>query len=67
MNKSTTKIIFISGSVICLTKLALGGLTVGSFNLAIWPASEFALAFGTISAMYVGRRVSGVHQDEEKK
>ena len=54
--KSTTVTIFIIGSIVCIAKLAVSGLTIGSITLPEFSGAEFGMALAALGGVYVLRR-----------
>lgn len=49
---STTRSVFFYGCMICLTKLAVSGVTIGPLALGSFGGSDFALAIGALGGIY---------------
>ena len=58
---SVTLTLFVIGFIVCVGKLALSGLTFGSFNLSQFSGVDFGAAVGALGGIYALRR----NQDEK--
>ncbi len=61
--QSVTLTVFVVGFIVCLAKLALSGLEVGSVTLQPFTGGDFAAAVGALGAVYWARRNMGSGKD----
>lgn len=54
--KSVTLTLLITGFVVCLLKLLTSGVSFGNMNLGAFSGSDFAIAVGSLGAIYWGRK-----------
>ena len=57
--KSVTLTVFVTGFIVCLTKLLLSDVSVGSLKLGPFSGGDFAAACGALGAIYWARRNMG--------
>ncbi len=57
--KSVTLTAFVAGFSVCIFKLLLSGITLGSLQLSAFSGIDFAAATGALGAVYVMRRSTG--------
>lgn len=53
---SVTLTAFVSGFLVCVGKLLVSGITVGSIQLSQFSGVDFAAAVGALGAIYVARK-----------
>lgn len=49
---SITVTAFVSGFLVCIFKLAVSGLTLGSVQMSVFTGTDFATAVGALGAVY---------------
>ncbi len=55
--KSVSLTLFVSGFLICLTKMILSGIVIGSIQLSPFSGVDFAAAVGALGGVYALRRI----------
>ena len=65
-NKSATLTAFAIGFIVVNVKLILSGMTIGGITLAPFSGSEYAMAIGSLGAIYTLRRAT-MPKVEDKK
>lgn len=60
---SVTITFFTLGFIVCILKLLISGVSVGTIKLGTFSGSDFSLAVGSLGAIYVARR----HSDNTTK
>lgn len=60
---SVTLTLFVLGFIVCVGKLALSGLTIGSISLSQFSGVDFGAAVGALGGIYALRR----NQDEKSE
>lgn len=53
---SVTLTLLVTGFGVCMAKLLLSGLAIGSLQLAAFGGGDFAAAVGALGALYAARR-----------
>jgi len=64
--RSVTMTVFVTTFFVCVTKLAVSGLTLGSVIIPVFDGADFAACVGAAGAIYFGRKHTDAQSSNEE-